>query len=94
MNRSEVLVAEEPAGVVMLTSTVPVPRGVTALTCVLESTVKLVAATFPNNTAVAPAKPLPVIVTLVPPASGPLRGAIRVMMGARAAADGDVGTLG
>ena len=37
----------------------------------VETTVKLVAATVPKSTLVAPVKPVPVMVTVVPPASGP-----------------------
>ena len=49
------------------------------------TTVKLVAAVVPKSTAVAPVKPVPVIVTEVPPAVGP---AGRAQAGdGRAAAD-------
>ncbi len=43
---------------------------------------KLVAALAPNFTAVAAVKPVPVMVTLVPPAVGPLVGAMPVTVGA------------
>jgi len=43
--------------------------------CVAEFTVKPVAAVPPKVTAVAPVKLVPVIVTTVPPAAGPLVGA-------------------
>jgi hypothetical protein len=48
-------------------------------------TVTPVAAFVPNLTAVAPVKLVPVIVTVVPPAGGPLVGLIPVTVGATAA---------
>ncbi len=42
------------------------------------------AAVPPNLTAVTPVNPVPVIVTLVPPAVGPLAGEIEVTAGAEA----------
>ena len=57
-----------PAGVVTVMSTVPAASaGATAVICVAESTVKLVAAVLPKETAVAPVKLVPVMVTVVPP---------------------------
>ena len=47
-----------------------------------EVRVKLVAATVPNLTAVAPPKLVPVRITLVPPAIGPLVGLSPEMVGA------------
>src|SRR5205823_292882 len=44
--------------------------GVTAVICVIESTVKLVAAVPPNVTAVAPVRFVPVMTTGVPPDFG------------------------
>lgn len=56
-----------------MTSTVPVgSAGLTAVMDVELMTVKLVAAIVPNFTAVIAAKLEPVIVTVVPPAVGPL----------------------
>jgi hypothetical protein len=55
-------------------STVPVPAGAVALIEVAEVTLKVVAGVAPNATALAPVKPVPVIVTTVPPASGPWAG--------------------
>ena len=46
------------------------------------TTVKFVAAVVPKSTAVAPVKPVPVIVTNVPPAAGPLVGLRPVTVGA------------
>ena len=43
---------------------------------------KLVAAVAPNSTAVAPVKLVPVMVTDVPPAGGPLVGLMPVTVGA------------
>ena len=63
-----------PAGVVTVTVILPRPRaGLTALIRVADSTVKLAAGVPPNLTAVAPVKPVPSIVTFVPPVTGPLR---------------------
>ena len=70
-----------PFGVVTLTVTAPAPAGATAVICVAELTVKLVALMPPNCTAVAPVKPVPVMMTLVPPAAGPDVGARPVIVG-------------
>ena len=71
-----------PPGVVTVTSTVPVPAGLAAVIAVSLTTVKLVAAVVPKSTAVAPVKLVPVIVTEVPPAAGPLVGLRPVTVGA------------
>jgi hypothetical protein len=42
--------------------------------CVVDSTVYELAGVEPNVTAVVPPKPVPVIVTTVPPATGPVDG--------------------
>ena len=81
MNWSEVDAALVPAGVVTVTSTVPVPAGAVTMICVEELTV-YTALEPPKLTAVAPVKFVPVIVTDVPPASGPLDGLIVVTVGA------------
>ena len=47
-----------------------------------ETTVKLVAATVPKSTLVAPVKPVPVMVTVVPPPVGPDVGEMLVTVGA------------
>ena len=76
-------VPEVPAGVVTVTLTVPPAcAGATAEIWVAELTVKLVAAVPPKDTAVAPVKLVPVIVTCVPPASGPEAGLRPVTVGA------------
>ena len=77
-----------PAGVITVTSTVPVPAGLSAVIVVALTTVTPVAAVVPKSTAVAPVKPVPVIVTKVPPAAGPLVGLMPVTAGAAAAACG------
>ena len=64
-----------------MTSTVPVPAGAVAVIEVAELTVKPVALVTPNFTADAPMKPVPVIVTDVPPAVGPDVGEIDVTLG-------------
>jgi hypothetical protein len=70
-----------PDGVVTVTSTVPVPAGETAVIELAELTVKLVALVAPNLTAVAPVKPLPLTVTVVPPACGPALGLTPLTVG-------------
>ena len=55
--------------------------GETAVISVAETTVKLVAATVPKSTLVAPVKPVPVMVTVVPPAVVPEVGEIEVTAG-------------
>ena len=67
------MIAEVPAGVVTMTVTVPVPRGVVTVIWVLESAV-MVPVPVPKRTPVAPASPVPVMVTVVPPAVLPLPG--------------------
>ena len=68
INCADELVAEVPPAVVTRTSAVPDRcSGVTAVMLVDEFTVKLVAATPPNVTAVAPVKLVPVMVTVEPP---------------------------
>jgi hypothetical protein len=62
------------------TSTVPVPAGTTAVICVSLSTEKLVTGMPPNVTDVAPVKQRPVMVTVLPPASGPLPGSTPSMV--------------
>ena len=72
-----------PPGLVTVTSTVPADSaGLVAVICVAELTVKLLAAMVPKSTAVAPVKPVPVIVTDVPPAAGPAAGLTPVTAGA------------
>ena len=80
------LTAEVPLGVVTVTFTVPVPAG--------EVTVRLVAVTplievpgwpVPKSTAVAPVKLVPLTVTEVPPAVGPLEGLTPVTVGSAGA---------
>jgi hypothetical protein len=53
-----------------------------AVMLVALTTVNEVAAVLPKLTAVAPVNPLPVMVTAVPPASGPATGEIPVTTGA------------
>ena len=63
-----------PLAVVTVTSTPPTaPTGLSTTTCV-ALLLWIVAATPPNFTAVAPARLLPVIVTVVPPAVEPVAG--------------------
>ena len=60
-----------PLPLVTVTSTVPVPAGEVAVIEVAELTVTAVPALAPNETVELAVKPVPVIVTTVPPASGP-----------------------
>src|SRR4029077_8312116 len=62
---------------------VPVPAGATSLIVVADFAVKL-ALVEPNSTAVAPFRLAPVIVTLVPPASGPFFGSTFSTVGSMA----------
>ena len=80
---SPVTIALVPPGVVTLTSTVPVPAGEVAVRLVAELYVTL-AALVPNVTVDALVNLVPVIVTVVPPAAGPLAGEILVTAGAGA----------
>ena len=75
------LVAEAPPVLATVTSTVPDPAGATAVIDVAELTVTLVAAVDPNFTVLPEANPVPVMVTDVPPAVGPLLGLIAVTVG-------------
>ena len=68
---------------VTVTSTVPAaPAGAVAVIDVEVTTVNDVAAVAPNLTAVTPVKSAPVIVTLVPPVTGPVAGLMLAMVGA------------
>ncbi len=82
MNWSAGEVALVPPMVTTVTSTVPVPMGDVAVIEVALTIVTPVAFVVPNFTAVAPVKPVPVIVTLVPPVAGPLAGLSTVTVGA------------
>src|SRR5713226_808630 len=70
-----------PVGAVTVTSTIPDPDGLVAVIWVALLTTKLAATAEPNLTAVAPVKLVPVIVTDVPPAIGPLFGASETTVG-------------
>ena len=67
---------------VTVTSTVPVPGGEVAVTDVAVLAVRLVAGVVPKVTEVAEPRLMPVTTTLLPPAAGPLVGAIEVTDGA------------
>jgi hypothetical protein len=64
-------VAEVPDGVVTVRSTVAEPAGLVAVIEVAELTEKVVAALVPKSTTLAPSRFVPVMVTVVPPATGP-----------------------
>ena len=79
---SAALVVLVPPAVVTVTSTVPVePAGAVAVMLFAVLAV-IVADVLPNLTAVAPARLVPVIVTVVPPAVGPAVGVTCVTVGA------------
>jgi hypothetical protein len=68
----------------MVTSTIPEPAGLVAVIEVALFTVYEVAAVLPKVTAVAPVKPVPVIVTELPPRVEPAAGEMPVTAGTAA----------
>src|SRR5665213_269625 len=70
----------------MSTTAPAVPAGLVAVTVVSLTTVNAVAAVVPKLTAVAPVKPVPVIVTMGPPAADPPVGLMLVPIGVGATA--------
>ena len=73
----------EPPEVVRVTVTVPLTcAGVTTVNVVGDANVTLVAATPPKETVVVFVNPVPVIVTVVPPVTGPDEGVMPVTAGA------------
>ena len=79
-----VVVAEVPPGVVTVTLTVPADSvgDVAVISLPAELTMTEVAALDPKSTVVAPAiKPVPVIVTAVPPLTNPVFGLTPVIVG-------------
>ena len=82
MNWSAALVTLVATGVVTVTSTLPAdPAGEVAAISVPETT-EYVAAARPKSTALAPVKPVPVMVTAVPPAGRPATGLTALTVGA------------
>ena len=82
MNRSAAEVEEVPPGVVTVTSWVPVPAGAVAVIVeAAELNVNDAAGADPNMTEDALASPLPLIVTVVPPITGPALGLTPVTVG-------------
>jgi hypothetical protein len=76
----------EPAEFVTTTLAVPaVPAGVVAVIVVSLTKLKLCTAAPPMVTPVTPVKPLPLMVTLVPPAVDPELGEMPVTLGVTAA---------
>ena len=61
---------------------------------VLEFTVRWVPAVVPNRTAVAPVNPVPVTMTRVPPAVGPLGGEMAVTLGRATYVNRSANTIG
>ena len=83
MNRSPAFVDDVPPGVVMVTSTVPAESGGELALHELVDEQMTVPVARPKLTAVAPAtKPLPVMLTAVPPTRGPALGLTAVTVGA------------
>lgn len=78
---------DDPAGEVIVTPWVPISAstGVTTVICVGLTTENDVPFTFPNRTAVALLKFVPVIVTVVPPLFGPEAGETAEIAGSRSA---------
>jgi hypothetical protein len=75
-------VPDVPLAVFTVTSTTPTAwAGAVTVIEVSEFTVKLVAAAVPKWMALAPVKPLPLIVTTVPPPLGPVAGVTPVTTG-------------
>ena len=64
-----------------VTSTVPVPAGAVTVRLVAVTPVTPVPAVEPKSTVGVPENPVPVIVTEVPPAAGPLFGLTAVTVG-------------
>ena len=71
-----------PPGVVTVTSTAPLPLGAVAVTCPSSVTEKDVADLDPKETAVAPVRWVPAMVTCPPPDAGPVLGDRLVTVGA------------
>jgi hypothetical protein len=86
VNLSALATGLVPPGVVTrMLSAQGLCAGDTAVISVADFTVKLVAASAPKTTFVAPVNAVPVIVTVVPPATGPDAGKIAVIAGAAVA---------
>jgi hypothetical protein len=81
-----------PPDVVILMGECAKPLGTTAVNCVSESIVKLVAAMEPKFTLVAPVNPDPITVTVVP--TGPDVGEKEVIEGTGGGPDPIVNTVG
>ena len=82
MNWSAADVALVPPAVVTVTSTVPDPAGEVAVSDVALLNVTGLATVGPNITVALEVKLVPVIVTMVPPAAGPLLGLTPATVGA------------
>jgi hypothetical protein len=82
VNLSAVETTVVPPAATTATFTFPAPGGLTAEIVVVGLAVKLSAATEPNRTAEGVVRWVPLMVTVVPPASGPDDGVIEMMVGA------------
>jgi hypothetical protein len=79
-----------PPGVVTAIGPVPAPLGTVAVICVADDTLNADAGVPANETEVAPLRPLPEIVTLVP--TGPLDGLKEEIVGAGGGPGGGIGS--
>ncbi len=85
MKWSALEVADVPLGVVTVMSTVPVPLGEVTVMEPVVSAVIVPGLAVPKSTAVALDKLEPLMVTVVPPAVGPLVGLTTVTVGSAGA---------
>ena len=82
MKSSAEEVALVPPGLVTVTSTVPAGSAGTVAVIEMYDVTEYVAAPVPNLTLVAPVNPVPVMVTVPPPAGRPAAGVTAVTVGA------------
>ena len=80
MNWSSDDLADVSPEVVTVTSSMPAPAGAVAVICVADSAV-MFAGLVPNSTVDPLVKPVPVMITLVPPTAGPEVGLTPVTVG-------------
>jgi hypothetical protein len=81
VNSADDDVVEVALPIVTVTYTVPVPAGEVAVIEVELTTVTAVAGAEPKSTIAPLAKPVPLMVTLVPPLAGPVAGLTPLTVG-------------
>jgi hypothetical protein len=81
VNTSDDVAALVPPAVVTFTCTAPVPAGLVAVIIVALETTRFVASAEPKETVAPFTNPVPLIVTVVPPAAGPANGDTDVTVG-------------